>query len=189
MREILKLCHVPLSDLLGAIISTCGGTGSSSSGGSGTGGSDGISVGAGDDSNSSSSGSALVEICTVCGGSISLTLPAETETDAVLCTSSCSGCSTEFDRCCITFLTVGFDTLVSGNVLKCPICSSVALQHTGRTVDLTETDELFRRGATGGNIPGGTAKDVTRTRAFDWYWWGGKGPCCPYCAVLMLPLV
>jgi hypothetical protein len=186
MREILKLCYVPLSDLLGTIITTCGGTGSSSSGGS-----DGISVGAGDNSSSSSSGSALVEICTVCGGSISLTLPAETETetDAVLCTSSCSGCSTVFDRCCITFLTVGFDSLVSGNVLKCPICSSVALQHTGRTVDLTETDELFRRGATGGNIPGGTAKDVTRTRAFDWYWLGGKGPCCPYCAVLMLPLV
>jgi hypothetical protein len=175
MREVLQTCHVPLSDQLGEIISTRGGVGSSSSNSSNNNGNSSISSGSG-----SGSGSNLVESCTVCGGCIPLTLP--TERDSVLCTSSCAGCSTEFDRCCITFLTVGFDSLVAGNVLKCPICSSVALQHMGRDEDQTEE-------ATGGKAPGDTAKDVTLTRAFEWYWWGGKGPCCPYCAVLMLPLV
>ena len=30
---------------------------------------------------------------------------------------------------------------------------------------------------------------VDSRREFDWYWWDRKAPYCPYCSILMLPLV
>lgn len=120
------------------------------------------------------------EKCTVCGGCMLYRAPVDME--AAVTTSSCADCTTLFDRCCVSFVTVGFDSLISGNVLRCTICSSVGLvqqpeDNKGNIVRDTEEDIPTEGEYIGSNIE------------FEWGWWNGRGPSCPYCGVLMLPLV
>ena len=162
---------------------------------------------------SSSSSSVLEEVCTVCGASIVFSLPSR-ENGAAVCTSACKSCGTLFDRCCTTFLTVGFDALTSGNVLSCSVCSSMSLVHnSNRTVSTEIAQDTSKRKASSKegkkestnkkrscvsvyakNVLTGVIEDldseaVGSRREFDWYWWDRKAPYCPYCSTLMLPLV
>jgi hypothetical protein len=160
-----------------------------------------------------SSSSVLEEVCTVCSASILFSLPSK-ENGAPVCTSACKNCGTLFDRCCTTFQTIGFDALTSGNVLSCSVCSSMGLVHnSNRTVSTEIAQDTSKRksnskeeikdsinkkksrvSVNAKNILTGANDDldseaVDIRREFDWYWWDRKAPYCPYCSILMLPLV
>jgi hypothetical protein len=160
----------------------------------------------------SSSSSVLEEVCTVCGASILFSLPSK-ENGAPVCTSACKSCGTLFDRCCTTFQTIGFDALTSGNVLSCSVCSSMGLVHNNRAVSTEITQDTSKRktnskeeqkqstnktksrfSVSAKNVLTGATDDldseaVVSRGEFDWYWWDRKAPYCPYCSILMLPLV
>ena len=198
LRAILEVWgvvqSVPLGDML-SYLSTHDNSSSSSSSSS----SNSSNV-------SNNSSSVLEEICTVCGASIMFTLPSKEEGSAV-CTSTCKSCGTFFDRCCTTFLTIGFDAMTSGDVLICTVCSSTGLLHrsnkTHPTDTCTKTDttaldtnkKKSRSAIMSKNISSQDNKEYSNAEAvdcrkeFDWSWWDRKAPYCPYCSILMLPLM
>ena len=156
---------------------------------------------------SNNSSNVLEEICTVCGASIIFTLPSKEEGSAV-CTSTCKSCGTFFDRCCTTFLTIGFDAMTSGDVLMCTVCSSTGLLYrsdkTHPTDTYTKTDtaaaldtskkksrseNTSKKVISEDNNDHSNAEAVDCRKEFDWSWWDRKAPYCPYCSILMLPLV
>ena len=161
-------------------------------------------------SSSNNCSSVLEEICTVCGASIIFTLPSKEEGSAVS-TSTCKSCGTFFDRCCTTFLTIGFDAMMTGDVLICTVCSSTGLLHRSDKSFLTSTDtknatataiatldtnkKKSRLATTSKNVNSEDSNEdsndeaVDSRKEFDWFWWDRKAPYCPYCSILMLPLV
>ena len=119
----------------------------------------------------------LSEICSVCESKIEFIL--SDDADGMAQTSSCKECKTKFDRCSITLLTIGFDPIVEGHVLKCSICQAVGLLHPSNNRNNAEgqiRDELSVK----------TCK--SKGNEFNWSWWDGKAPYCPYCGILMVPL-
>ena len=205
LRVILEEWGVSQSFALGNMLSLLSLQQSSNSSSSGS------SSNSTNSSNSSSSGSSssdvLEEVCTVCGASIVFTLPSK-EKGAAVCTSTCKSCGTFFDRCCTTFLTIGFDAIMSGNVLMCSVCSSTGLLH--RNDKILSNDialDTNKRKSNGNEDRKESAKKkkshvlITESnddfdgealdcrKEFDWFWWDMKAPYCPYCSILMLPLL
>lgn len=131
-------------------------------------------------SGSSAERSSIVsEKCSVCEGSVAYKAPLDAYT--AVSTSSCAACTTLFDRCCVTFVTVGFDSLVAGNVLRCTICSAVGLIHL--------PEDLKPNSKQNAEETGQSNQRMGSNIEFEWCWWSGRGPSCPYCGVLMLPLI
>ena len=119
----------------------------------------------------------LSEICSVCESKVEFILPSDA--DGTAQTSSCRECKTEFDRCSITLLTIGFEPIVEGHVLKCSVCQAVGLLHPSNNRNNAEVrirDEI--------NV----ATCKSKGNEFNWSWWDGKAPYCPYCGILMVPL-
>ena len=211
LRAVLEEWGVSQSIGLGEILSLLPAYLSSSPPSQGSGNS--ISSSSSSSSGSSSSSSVLEEVCTVCGASILFILPSK-ENGTPVCTSACKSCGTLFDRCCTTFQTIGFDALTSGNVLSCSVCSSMGLVHNNNRAVLTaiaqdtskrksnskeekkeSTNKKKSRSSVNvKNVLTGATDDLDSKasdsrREYDWYWWDRKAPYCPYCSILMLPLV
>lgn len=111
------------------------------------------------------------ENCSICGTPIEF--KCKSSDDAVR-TATCTVCRTEFDRCSITLLTIGFDPIIEGHVLKCSVCQAVGLLHSKTRIKHSN-----------GKIQDPNGISV---KEFNLGWWIGKAPCCPYCGILMVPL-
>jgi hypothetical protein len=163
------------------------------------------------DSNSSASPSTTqtpTEHCSICSKDLTFSEYFDDPSSSLL-TCLCPGCGIASDRCCITLLAVGFSDIVSGNVLKCPLCQSVGLSNMKKNhliEDVTNTESLEKEkekksrkkaktddfsskiGSTNIIDNSSSIANESMKKEFDWSWWGDKAPYCPFCAVLMLPL-
>ena len=121
----------------------------------------------------------MMSTCSICEESLSASLVAadhgtasESLAEEKLLAATCKECGIDSDRCCVTMQLITLDDVARGAVVKCPLCRSVALSEHAAAVSSSAAVTAANR-------------DFD---TFEWSWWGGRAPYCPFCVVLMVSI-